>query len=328
MGDILSQEEINELIKQLKTGELDVNQYSKEKEEKKVRVHDFRRASKFTKEHLKTLGNIFENYARMVTTFLTGYLRTLVQVDVIPPEPLAYNDFINAISNPAVLAVINFRPLNGSIIYEVAPQIAFALIDRIMGGRGGSMERVREFSEIERAIIERILKQMIKIMEEPWENVARIQPLLERIETNPQFAQIIPPTEMVAIITLTAKIGDTEGLINICIPHMVLEPIISKLSTKYWFTMTEKEDSLETKTAVEGRIQNTELILRALLGKTSITVGEFLELQIGDVIPLDTAVNGNLEVMVGNMHKFQAKPGVVKNKVAVKITDIVKREDD
>ncbi|MGI6778765.1 MAG: flagellar motor switch protein FliM [Acetivibrionales bacterium] len=328
MGDILSQNEIDELLNALNTGEIDVQQIQSSNREKKIRIHDFRRPSKFAKDHLKTLNIIHDNYARLVTNFLTGYLRTLVQVDVVSVETLAYSDFGNSISNPAVLGIVDFNPLSGSIIYEIAPLIAYALIDRILGGKGNTMEKIREFTEIELAIIERIITQVLNLMREPWGNVISIRPRLERIETNPQFAQIISPNEMVALITLNARVGEVEGLINICIPHMVVEPIVSKLSTKFWFASTEKEVTEETKRSIENRIEKTRVLVRAILGQASITVGDFLELQQGDVIPLDTNVNGDLDVMVGELIKFRAKPGVRKNKVSLKIVEIIKREDD
>lgn len=328
MGDILSQNEIDELLKALNTGEIDVHQMNKTVEERKIKTHDFRRPSKFAKDHIKTLNIIHDNYARLVTNFLSGYLRTLVQVEVISVEAIAYYEFNNSISNPAVLAIVDFLPLSGTIIFEMAPAIAFALIDRILGGKGAPMDRIREFTEVELAIVERIMVQILNLMREPWENVIAIRPRLEKIETNAQFAQIISANEMIALITLGAKIGEVEGMINIAIPHMVVEPIVSKLSTKFWFSSSEKEKSQELRDTIEQKIENTKIPVRAILGSTSLLVGDFLELQVGDVIPLDTKVNGNLEILVGDMLKFYGSPGVKKNKIAMKINDVVRREDE
>jgi flagellar motor switch protein FliM len=328
MGDILSQNEIDELLRALNTGEIDVQQMQSTTQEKKIKSHDFRRPSKFAKDHLKTLHIIHENYSRLVTNFLSGYLRTLVQVDVISVEPLSYYEFSNSISNPVVLAIVDFTPLTGSIIFEIAPNIAFALIDRILGGKGTSMERVRGFTEIELAIIERIIIQILNLMRDPWENVIPIRPRLEKIETNAQFAQIISPNEIVALVTLSAKVGEVEGMINLCIPHMVVEPIVSKLSTKFWFSIIEKETTEETKHNIENKIELTQVPVKAVLGKTTLSVNDLIEIQPGDVILLDTNINGDLEILVGDILKFYAKPGVKKNKVAVKVTEVVKREDE
>ncbi|MCX7922383.1 MAG: flagellar motor switch protein FliM [Clostridia bacterium] len=328
MGDILSQSEIDELLKALNTGEIDVQQIQTNTQEKKVKNYNFRKPNKFAKDHLKTLQFINESYARLLQTFLSGYLRTLVQVDVITVDPLQYSEFSNSLSNPAILSVVDFTPLSGSIIVEISPSIAYALIDRILGGKGSAIEKIRGFSEIELAIVERIIIQILNLMREPWENVIAIRPRLEKIETNAQFAQIISPNEMVALVTLSVKVGEVEGMVNICIPHMVVEPIMPKLSTKLWFTTVEKETTRETKDVIESKIQSTIVPVRAVLGQTTVSVNDFLDLQCGDVIPLDTNVNGSVEILVGDLLKFYAKPGVRKNKVAVKITDVVRREED
>lgn len=328
VGDILSQNEIDRLLQQLNTGELDVKEFNKDTAEKKVRNHDFRRPSKFAKDHIRTLSIINENYARLLTNFLSGYLRTLVQVDVQTVQPLQYSEFTNSIANPAVLGIVDFNPLPGSIIFEINPAIAYSLIDRILGGKGAAMDKVRGFTEIEIAILMRLISQMLTLMREPWENVTQIKPSLDRIETNAQFAQLMSPNEMVALVTFTAKIGDVEGLLNICIPHMVVEPIMGKLTTKLWFSLIEKGSTEESKQSIESRVQETKIPVTAVLGRTTLTVYEFLSLQSGDVLPLNTSIDGKLEVFAGDILKFYAKPGVRKNKAAVKITDVVRSEED
>ncbi len=328
MGDILSQNEIDDLLKALSSGEINAHEIQTTTQERKIKTHDFRRASKFAKDHIKTLNIIYDNYARLVTNFLTGYLRTLVQVDVVSVEALPYSDFSNSVANPVIMAVVDFAPLSGSIIFEIEPHIAYALVDRILGGKGSTMERVREFTEIELAIIERITIQMLNLMREPWENVLSIRPRLDKIETNAQFAQIVAQNETVALITLSARIGEADGMMNICIPHMVVGPIVSKLSTSFWFSNVEKEATPEMKRDIEKGVQSTAVPVKAVLGRTKITVGDFLELQSGDVLALDSGVNEELEVRVGDLLKFYAIPGVRKNKVAVKITRVVKKEEE
>jgi len=164
-------------------------------------------------------------------------------------------------------------------------------------------------------------------MREPWENVERIRPSLDRIETNAQFAQLMSPNEMIALITFTARIGEVEGLINLCIPHMVLEPYMSKLSTKLWFTMVEVGSSEDSHQAIEARIEQTSVPVVGILGTARLSVRDFLMLQAGDVVPLDTHVEADLDVLVGELHKFRAKPGVRNKKVALKITE-VRKEDE
>lgn len=327
MSDILSQNEIDELLNALNTGEIDLQNMESEKEEKKIKNYDFKRPSKFAKEHIRKLNIIHDNYAKLMSNFLTGYLRTIVQIEVTNVETLTYSDFNNSIPFPAVLSIVEMNPLSGSIVFEMDSKIAYALIDRILGGHEDIKVKARDFTEIEVAIIERINTQIINLMKDPWESVIPIKPRIDRIETNSQFAQIIPPNEMVALVTCSVQIGEVEGMINICIPYMVVEPIIPKLSTKFEFRTIEKEITNETKKQIEYRIQETKVPLKAILGRTSVTVDEIAGLQIGDVLPLNTGISGRLDVMVGNLLKFHAKPGVHKRKYSLKITDVVREED-
>lgn len=329
MGDILSQNEIDDLLAQLSAGEISANELKRDTVEKKIKNHDFKRPSKFAKDHLRTLQIIQENYARLITNFLSGYLRTLVQIDVISMEAVQYSEFTNSIANPAALAIVNFNPLQGNVIFDISPSIAYALIERMLGGKGGGgVDKIRGFTEIEIAILMRIISQMLTYMREPWENVVNVKPTLNAIETNAQFVQIINPTEMVAIATFHAKVGEVEGLMNLCIPHMVVEPVMDKLSTKIWFSMIEKGTDEETKKSIEERVSETEAPLIAVLGKVNLMVSDFLELQVGDVLQLDTPVDGEVKVMVGSLHKFNGKPGVRNKKAAIKVTEVIRREDD
>ena len=197
MGDVLSQNEIDNLLAALSTGELDVDEI-KDNNEKKVKEYDFARPSKFSKEHLRTMEMIFEHYGRLLSTNLPVYLRKNVQVEVVNSEAVTYSEFSNALSNPVLLGIVNFAPLKGNIILEMASNLGYAIVDRMLGGRGDPMDKVREFSEIELLIIERIMIVCVNLLREPWENVADIHPRLERIETNSQYAQIISPSEMIA----------------------------------------------------------------------------------------------------------------------------------
>jgi flagellar motor switch protein FliM len=220
LGEILSQKEIDTLLQNLNTGEFNMQDIKMATQEKKIRKHDFRRPSKFSKEHLKALRSIYENYARLTTNFLTAYLRTPVQIEVLEIESLAYTDFISSIINPAILGVTKLLPLEGSVIFNISANIAFVLIDRILGGKGAGVEDVREFTEIEIAILERIITQMLNIMGEPWKDVMPIRPMLERIETGAQFAQLFSPNEIVVLITLKITVSKIEGMLNVCIPYI------------------------------------------------------------------------------------------------------------
>lgn len=250
MGEVLSQSEIDNLLKALSSGELDVDEM-KNTEEKQVKNYDFARPSKFSKEHLRTLEIIFEHFGRLLSTNLPAYLRKTVNVEVVNSEVVIYSEFSNALSNPVLLGVVGMQPLSGNIIMEMASNLGFAIVDRLLGGAGNALDKERDFSEIELTILERIFTVCVNQLQEPWENVVKVNPRLERIETNSQFAQIISPSETIAIVTINIKIGDVEGLMNICLPYATLEPVMDKLNTKYWFSNMQEKDSNTYEDAIE-----------------------------------------------------------------------------
>ena len=325
MGDVLSQNEIDSLLAALTTGELDVEDI-KENNEKQVKNYDFARPSKFSKEHLRTLEIIFEHYGRLLSTNLPVYLRKNVQVEVMNSEAVTYSEFSNALSNPVLLGIVNFAPLQGNIIIEMAPSLGYCIVDRMLGGRGEPMDKVREFSEIELLIIERIIIVCVNLLREPWENVVDIHPRLERIATNSQYAQIISPSEMIAIVTINLKIGDVEGLMNICLPFITLEDVIDKLNTKYWYANMTAQDDTDYKEAIELLIQKAQIPVKAVLGNSVISVNDFATLQRGDIIRLDRKVDDELDVYVGNIRKFTALPGSAGDDYAVRITSVIREE--
>ncbi len=325
MGDVLSQNEIDSLLAALSSGELDVDEI-KDNGEKQVKDYDFARPSKFSKEHLRTLEIIFEHYGRLLSTNLPVYLRKNVQIEVMNSEAVTYQEFSNALSNPVLLGIVNFAPLQGSIIIEMATNLGYAIVDRMLGGKGEPMDKVREYSEIELLILERIMIVCVNLLHEPWQNVLSVHPRLERIETNSQYAQIISPSEMIAIITINVKIGDVEGLMNICLPYIVLEDVIDKLNTKYWYANMQQYDETNYSDAIEALIRKAQIPVKAVLGNSTISVSDFSMLQVGDIIRLNRDVEDELDVYVGNLRKFSALPGASGDNYAVRVTDVIREE--
>ncbi len=325
MADVLSQNEIDALLKQLSSGELDVDEINDEPAVK-IKDYDFTRPAKFSKEHLRTLEIIFENFGRLVSSNLPAYLRKNVQVDVMNSEAVTYSEFSNALSNPVLLGIVDFAPLKGDIIIELASNLGFTIIDRMLGGLGDPLEKPRDFSEIELSVLERIFTVLVDLLREPWKNVIEIHPRLERIETNSQFAQIISPSEMIAIVTINVCIGNVEGLMNVCLPFLTLESIMDKLNTKYWFSTMKNKDEDSYEAFIETAINKAQIPMKVLLGKSTISVMDFINLQVGDIIKLDSHVNDELEVYVGNIVKFKALPGSGAENYAVKVTEIIREE--
>ncbi|NLK04025.1 MAG: flagellar motor switch protein FliM [Clostridiales bacterium] len=326
MSDVLSQNEIDNLLAAISSGELDAEEI-KHANEKHVKNYDFARPSKFSKEHLRTLNIIFEHYGRLLSTNLPAYLRKNVQVEVINSEAVTYSEFTNALSNPVLLGIVDFSPLEGSIIIEFSDNLGYAIVDRMLGGGGYPLEKVRDFSEIELSIMERIFNICTNLLREPWTNVIELEPRLIRIETNSQFAQIISPSEMISLVTLKIKVGNIEGLMNICLPYVCLEKVIDKLNTKYWYSTMQLRDDKSYKDLIEVAISKAKVPLRAVLGKSTISVNDFMNMQSGDIIKLNSKVDDELSVYVGNLFKFTALPGASSGSYAVKISTIIRGEE-
>lgn len=200
------------------------------------------------------------------------------------------------------------------------------MVDRMLGGGGTPLEKSREFTEIELIIIERIFNVCINLLSEPWETVIHLNPRLIRIETNSQFAQIIAPSEMTSIITMNIKIGNVEGMMNVCLPYACLEDIIDKLNTKYWFSTMQVKDDESYKELIEMAISKAKIPIKAILGKSSISVNDFLGLQVGDIIKLNSKVDDELDIYVGSLDKFKALPGATSDAYAVRISSIIREE--
>ncbi len=326
MGEVLSQSEIDNLLAALSTGELDVEQMNGE-EEKQVKNYDFSRPTKFSKEHLRTLEFIFEHYSRLVSTNLPVYLRKNVQVEVASSETVTFSEFSNALFNPAILGIVNFAPLNGVVIIDLATNLGYAMLDRMLGGSGAPLEKSRDFSEIELMIIQKVMVMLTQHLREPWKNVIELSPILNRIETNPQFAQVIAPNDMIAIVTLNMKIGEVEGLVNVCLPFFTLEDVMDKLNTKFWFSTMQENRDENFEEYIEAMIRKVDVPIKAVLGKSRISVAEFLNLQVGDCIRLDSKVDNDMDVYVGNIRKFTALPGANGDSYAVRITSVVREEE-
>ena len=323
MGDVLSQDEIDNLLKAISSGEVDAEEM-KEDAGKSVKEYDFKRPAKFSKEHLRTLEIIFEHYGRLVSTNLPVYLRKSCQVSVINSEALTFSEFTNSLANPVILGIVSFQPLNGNIMVELGSGLGFAMVDRLLGGQGDALEKSREFSEIEMSLVEKMMAVCISLLREPWKNVLDLNPVLERVETNPQFAQIIAPTEMIAIVTLNIKIGDVEGLMNVCLPYFTLESIMDKLNTKFWFSTMQDASEEDYTEHMQDMIQHVSVPIIAKLGDSSITVTDFVNLQVGDVIRLSSKVDEEMDIYVGNIKKFKALPGATKKLYAVRVTEIIR----
>lgn len=327
-NEVLSQSEIDALLSAISTGEMDADELKKEQFEKKVKVYDFKRALRFSKDQIRSLTRIHENFARLLTTFFSAQLRTLVQINVASADQIPYEEFIRSIPKMTILNVFEVPPLDGRILMEVNPNIAYAMMDRLLGGPGASSSKVENLTEIEIKIMSNIFEKAFENLQEAWTTIADIDPVLAEFEVNPQFLQMVSPNETVVVISLNTTIGETSGMINICIPHVVLEPIIPNLSVHYWMQTLKKEREPEEIAMLEKRIQSAPVEMIAQLGTAEITIQDFLSLAVGDVIELETRIDDSLIIQVGKKPKFAGQPGKLGKHMAIQVLEITKGGDD
>jgi flagellar motor switch protein FliM len=319
LAEILTQNEIDSLLQALSTGAIDAESVKSEDKGKRIRPYDFRRPSKFAKEQIRTLVMIHENFSRLLSSSLSAYLRAMVQSELASIDQLTYEEFVKSLQNPTVINVLALKPLDGSMIIEFAPNLAFGFIDRLLGGQGAYDGIIRELTEIEQMVTKRVVMRMASCTKEAWSNVVELETEHQAMETNPLFTQVIPPTEMVILVTLNIKIAEISGLMNICYPYILLEPLLDRLSSQYWFASSKKSFSTEDAATLKKRLKEAVLPVGVELGKTTINVGEMLNLAVGDVVKLDQSIKDPLNIKVGKEEKYLGFPGLSNNKLAVQL---------
>lgn len=326
--DVLSQNEIDALLSALSTGEMDAEELKKEESENKVKVYDFKRALRFSKEQIRSLTRLHENFARLLTTYFSAQLRTYVQIGVASVDQLPYEEFIRSVPKMTLLNVFEAQPFEGRILMEVNPNIAYAMLDRVMGGSGAGMNKIENLTEIETKIMSQLFENTLDSFKEAWTSVIELDPFMVDLEVNPQFLQMVSPNETVVVISLNTTIGETSGMINICLPHVVIEPIIPKLSVHHWMQNKKKTRVPGETEFIEQKLKNALLPVKVELGSSEMSIEEFLHLSIGDCLELDQGIKQPLIIKVENTPKFYGQPGKVKKKLAVQIIETIKEDED
>ncbi|MBZ4686965.1 MAG: flagellar motor switch protein FliM [Clostridiales bacterium] len=326
MKEVLSQSEIDALLNALDSGEINAVDISKDPTTTDIKKYDFRRPNKFTKDQLRTLQMIHENFARMLSNFLSGYLRTTVSINIVSVDQLTYEDFLVSIPGTTLMTIFEMQPLTGSAVLECNHNFTFPIIDLLFGGSGKKMGKVRELTDIELGVLRKLNQRILENMAYAWGDVFKFTPKIESLETNPQFNQIISPNETVAIITFSSDIGENQGILNICLPFITLEGVISKLSAHFWFASHESGGPDKTQDKIKKRLSQVSLTLAAVCGETELTVRDFLQLSEGDVITLDKNIQDDMDLLVEGYPKYKIQPGVVGEKFAVQVTEKLQEE--
>lgn len=290
---------------------------------KTVKLYDFRRPDKFSKDHLRALRIINGSFARLLSSSLTSYLRTAVQVKPATVEQVTYDEYIRSLSSPTVTYVVGVAPLPGQAVVEMNLPVAQAVLDRLLGGSGIPSARPREMTEIELALLQKVGVLLLTGLREAWANVVRLQPTIQEPVLTPEFVHVTLPGETTVSMRFEISLSSTTGSLSICIPHPVLQPVLEALTSQVWVTSGARLDDEEDRHGAEEQLTQVDLPVTALLGRAQISMRELLALNEGTILKLDTAANGALPVKVGEHVKFHGRPGVNGKNIAIKIERIL-----
>lgn len=319
MAETLSQSEIDALLSALSSGELEPSDIEKDEENLKIKNYDFKRPQKFSKDVVRAVEVIHDNYARIVSNYLTAQLRSNVKMRIENVEQITYEEFIHSIPTTTVLSLFRMPPLDGQLILETNEEFVLRIYDVLAGGQGGKTPLIKELTDIEKNIIKHINQELISKLKLAWEDVMHVDPILDSMETNPALNQILAPNEPVALITFSVEMFDTTLLINLCIPYLSIENVLDKLVIKNWFTTSDSELGEDAKEQIDKTVKSVDVGMKAVLGETKISVNDFLNLFKGDIITLDRTSDSPIDIYIEDQLLFTAKPGLVGKNKAVQI---------
>ncbi|MCL1831789.1 MAG: flagellar motor switch protein FliM [Oscillospiraceae bacterium] len=329
MADTLTQEQIDAMLNNIGKGE-DITVVESSNA---IRDYDFRSPKKLTKERLKVLNGIFDNYARLVSSYFTGLLRLYCKVSLVSVEEQKYYEFNNALPDYVMMGLANLVVNDDDIddvtaIVQLSNSITYTMIDRLQGGKGASDEADRDFTEIEISVLRGIVKNMIKLLQEPWENYVNIVPKLEKIETNARAISNIGYDDAMAIAVLDVHINEVKAVISVCIPALELDSVMQKYAT-FSSRGTRKSDAAreeERKESIITTLSQSLLNVTAVLGETNLDMLDVMNLQAGDIIPLGKGIDSNIELSVGGKPWFDGKLGIFNSKKAIKIENVLRND--
>lgn len=325
MLDVLSQAEIDKLMRDLAAGEADSNE---DESKSTAKTYDFKTANRFTKEQIRAINVVFKNFGHLLSNYLMGTLRASCDSEVLSIEEISFNEFNNSVPSPVIIAIINTSPFNGSLILEITKEISYSIISRVLGGTKEINAEGRQFTDIELAIMERVLWQSLKNFDEAWGKIMEVTSTLEKVETSMQFAQIVDLNEPVLMVTLNITIGSESGLIGFCLPHQALEPLIKNLNTKHMYAGNLNKRIESDPQRIIRTIKNSDIIISAEFNATEATVRDITCLNVGDVIQLAHKVDEPLIVKYQNIPKYRASMGKYRNSLAVKILEEIRGDDE
>jgi flagellar motor switch protein FliM len=328
-GDILSQAEVENLLSAMDD---DSNAArgngpgvsGPKAASEKVTSYDFKRPERVGKEQMRSLQTMHEGFGRNFGAALSALLRTIVEVKLTSVDQLTYSEFVFSLENPTCFNLINASPLEGQLILDINPSILFPIIDRLLGGATTSAPPARRpLTEIELRLVSRITGLFLNEMQHAWENVLKLELKIDRVESNPQLVQIIPANEVIVLVSYELTVGETRGMMNLCIPFNSIERIGNKLSSNSWISYSKRPPTAESIGQVSKHISNAPVELVVELAETSITTADLLGLRVGDIIASEKDIQQPLVVHVEGRPKYHAAPGKYKGRKAIRVLEVI-----
>lgn len=331
MAEVLSQQQIDELLGNLQSGNTDIKEIEEQSSAPKVKDYDFMSPKKFTREQIRLLQNIFENFSRMFSLHLSGMLRMACQAEVVQVEEEEYREFGNALTDSVLVCVMGMSNQEHNIedkqiLVEMSRPISFCILDRMLGGDGSGYKIERDYTEIEISILEYFFNQVASILTDAWSNYIDVEHKMTSIETNSQLIQFVQQDESVAIVVIEVTLNELKGNVNICMPAASLEEILKVFDSRYVKNnkKTDQKQQEKNRKVILQSLKDTPLTVSAVLGKAKVTLKDLLELQDGDVIQLDSTAKGDSVLLnVEKLNWFAGTVGEKKKKYAVKIGKVL-----
>jgi flagellar motor switch protein FliM len=331
MSDVLSQNEIDNLLSEMTTGSVDVDEVLSGRLRKgDVSNYDFRRPNRVSKNQVRTLQTVHESFAETFGYYLVSKLQTVVSIGVTSVDQLFYSEFILSVSNPSCLYVFDLQGTDGSGILEISPQLALTIVERLLGGSAEIQPKSRSITPIEQAVVRGMVEHALSDLSKAWRSITEIEFKYQRLEMEADFVQIAPASEIVVVVSMDVNIGVNTYLMNLCFPTFALEEVLARLNRQHVTTSVLKVSSsrkVENINILRQQMSNTYLQVIAELGKAAISVRELLELKEGDVIKLKKRINQEIELIIGGRRKLAARPGSIEGKKAVRITRPLNESD-
>ncbi len=326
MADILSQEEIDALL-EVVDDPSDATISSNDDDSQKVMVYDFKRPNRVSKEQLRSIKSIHDKLARNLSSHISTVLRTIIEVNLQSVDQMTYGEFLMSIPSPTSFNIFSMKPLEGDAVLELNPTIVFPMLDRLLGGEGKACDIDRELSDIELNLLDTILRMITSKLKEAWESVLEFYPTIEAKESSPNVVQIVAQNEIVIIIVLEVSIGDVSGMINIAYPVIFLESILSKMSSRD-IIISESNAKKSKNKELKELIKRADIKAEAILGETTLSLKEILDLQKDSIIRLDREISDEVTIAIDKKNIFKAKMSVDEYKKILEINEVINSDKD